>query len=80
MKPWLLEVNSGPAMTLDCNIDNIVKPALLKDTIKLNNFEAYRDFKEQSRANQTSKTSNIHSNFFSKRTTATSRKEESVVS
>lgn len=38
MKPWLLEVNSGPAMSMDANVDYIVKPALIKDVIKLNKF------------------------------------------
>lgn len=76
MKPWLLEVNSGPAMSLDCNIDHIVKPALIRDTMNMMKFEPYKEYKERLRTKQTSKTSNIHQNFFSKRTTATGRKEE----
>lgn len=39
MKPWLLEVNSSPAMAMDGVADSIVKPDLLKDTLKLIDFE-----------------------------------------
>mmetsp|Transcript_52011 Transcript_52011/g.71383 ORF Transcript_52011/g.71383 Transcript_52011/m.71383 type:complete len:177 (-) Transcript_52011:1458-1988(-) len=38
LRPWLLECNSSPAMSMDCNIDSIVKPALLKDTINICNL------------------------------------------
>lgn len=40
-KPWLLEVNSSPALTLDCKIDEQVKTKLIKDTINLigDNFD-----------------------------------------
>ena len=76
MKPWLLEVNSSPAMSQDCDIDHVVKPALIRDAINLCPFQTYRDFQENSRKKQTTKTSNIHQNFFSKRTTATSKREE----
>lgn len=34
-KPWLLEVNSSPALCIDCQIDEQVKPKLIKDTVKL---------------------------------------------
>jgi len=40
-KPWLLEVNSSPAMSMDGPADQRVKPDLLKDTFKLINFEPY---------------------------------------
>lgn len=38
-KPWLLEVNSSPAMSMDGPADHRVKPDLLKDTFKLIDFE-----------------------------------------
>ena len=44
MKPWLIEVNSGPAMSIDTDVDAIVKPALIKDVIALNAFENYKEF------------------------------------
>jgi len=34
-KPWLLEVNSSPALSVDCKIDELIKPKLIKDTIGL---------------------------------------------
>jgi tubulin polyglutamylase TTLL2 len=34
-KPWLLEVNSSPALSVDCKLDDQVKPKLIKDTINL---------------------------------------------
>jgi tubulin polyglutamylase TTLL2 len=39
LKPWLLEVNSSPAMSMDGPADQSVKPDLLKDTFKLIDFE-----------------------------------------
>jgi hypothetical protein len=39
LKPWLLEVNSSPAMAMDGAADSVVKPDLLKDTLKLIDFE-----------------------------------------
>lgn len=41
MKPWLLEVNSSPAMSMDNNIDYLIKPELIKDIISLLHFEPY---------------------------------------
>ena len=60
MKPWLLEVNSSPAMSMETDIDHLVKPALLRDTIRLCNFESYQEWQERGKKSQTSKTSNIH--------------------
>jgi D-alanine-D-alanine ligase-like ATP-grasp enzyme len=34
-KPWLLEVNSSPAFSNDCKIDEILKPRLIKEMIGL---------------------------------------------
>jgi len=41
LKPWLIEVNSGPAMSMDGQADLVVKPALIKDMIGLLKFEPY---------------------------------------
>jgi hypothetical protein len=38
MKPWLLEVNAGPALSLDNAVDHQIKPDLIKDVIGLLNF------------------------------------------
>jgi D-alanine-D-alanine ligase-like ATP-grasp enzyme len=35
LKPWLLEVNSSPAMSMDGPADERVKPDLLRETFKL---------------------------------------------
>jgi D-alanine-D-alanine ligase-like ATP-grasp enzyme len=37
-RPWLLEVNSSPAMGMDGAADQKVKPDLLRDTFKLLDF------------------------------------------
>ena len=76
MKPWLLEVNSSPAMSMETDIDHLVKPALIRDTINLCSFESYNEWIERNKKKSSTKTSNIHQNFFSKRTTATQKKEE----
>ncbi|KAJ1155122.1 hypothetical protein NDU88_007857 [Pleurodeles waltl] len=39
-KPWLLEVNFSPALTLDCSSDLIVKKGLINDLIQLLNYKA----------------------------------------
>ena len=44
LKPWVIEVNSSPAMSMDNNIDYQIKPDLIKDIIQLINFEAYDSF------------------------------------
>lgn len=43
-KPWLLEVNSSPALSVDSEIDAIVKTQLLNDTLDLLNFPPYHDY------------------------------------
>ena len=47
LKPWLLEVNSSPAMSMDGLADSKVKPEMLKDTFRLLNFESYEQFNER---------------------------------
>lgn len=39
LKPWLIEVNSSPALSIDGFIDSVVKPSLIRDTINMCNFE-----------------------------------------
>uniref|UniRef100_A0A668A097 Tubulin tyrosine ligase-like family, member 2 n=1 Tax=Myripristis murdjan TaxID=586833 RepID=A0A668A097_9TELE len=39
-KPWLLEVNYSPALTLDCQADVAVKKGLISDLIDLMNYRA----------------------------------------
>ena len=41
MKPWLLEVNSSPAMSMETGVDHLVKPALIRDALEIVEFEPY---------------------------------------
>lgn len=46
LKPWLLEVNYSPALTLDCQADIAVKKGLISDLIDLMNYtwvDRFRD-------------------------------------
>ena len=47
-KPWLLEVNSSPAMAMDGPADSKVKPDLIKDTLRLIDFEPYEVYNKKS--------------------------------
>jgi len=78
MKPWLLEVNSSPAMSMEHEIDSLVKPALIRDIVNLCNFQSYHEWLAHNRSQQTTKTTHILKNFFSKRTMAMNKKEESA--
>ena len=44
-KPWLIEVNSSPALSMDGYIDSLVKPAMLRDMINLCDFQPSGSFK-----------------------------------
>jgi tubulin polyglutamylase TTLL2 len=44
LKPWLLEVNSSPAMSMDNNVDYQIKPDLIKDIIGLVNINSYEKY------------------------------------
>ncbi len=44
LKPWLLEVNSGPAMSMDNNIDYLIKPTMLKELFSMIQFEDYEKY------------------------------------
>ncbi|XP_030050548.1 probable tubulin polyglutamylase TTLL2 [Microcaecilia unicolor] len=39
LKPWLLEVNYGPALSLDCSSDVTVKKSLIHDIVELLNYK-----------------------------------------
>ena len=66
LKPWLLEVNSSPAMSMDNAVDYQVKPPLIKDIVKIVNFEPYVDYLE--RTTKKPQKSSLHENkFFAKR-------------
>nr|XP_033793536.1 probable tubulin polyglutamylase TTLL2 [Geotrypetes seraphini] len=39
LKPWLLEVNYGPALSLDCSNDVVVKKNLIHDIVELLNYK-----------------------------------------
>lgn len=41
LKPWLLEVNSSPAMSMDGPIDWAIKPQLIKDVILAADIKPY---------------------------------------
>lgn len=43
-KPWLLEVNTPPALGVDCDTDELVKPQLIKDIVDILDFEKYSDY------------------------------------
>ena len=38
LKPWLIEVNAGPALSLENAVDQQIKPDLIKDVISLLDF------------------------------------------
>uniref|UniRef100_UPI0037E79FDF probable tubulin polyglutamylase TTLL2 n=1 Tax=Semicossyphus pulcher TaxID=241346 RepID=UPI0037E79FDF len=46
-KPWLLEVNYSPALTLDCQADITVKKRLISDLIDLMNYTLIDSFRER---------------------------------
>lgn len=45
LKPWLIEVNTPPALGIDGPVDELIKPALIKDIINTLEFEHYENFK-----------------------------------
>ena len=44
MKPWLLEVNSSPALEVDTLVDEKVKPKLIQDVVNAQHFETYQSY------------------------------------
>lgn len=47
MKPWLLEVNTPPALGVDCETDEQIKPQLIKDMVEILDFEKYDDYQHK---------------------------------
>ncbi|KAJ8027366.1 putative tubulin polyglutamylase TTLL2 [Holothuria leucospilota] len=39
LKPWLLEVNFNPALTMDCPVDSVVKRGMLNEVINILGFD-----------------------------------------
>lgn len=74
LKPWLLEVNSSPAMSMDGPADEKVKPELLRDTLRLLNFQAYEDYVKESARGKKPKESVI-SKAFAQNNSGSSRQE-----
>ena len=35
MKPWLIEINSPPAVQIEGKVDHLVKPKMMRDLIQL---------------------------------------------
>lgn len=70
LKPWLIEVNSGPAMSMDCPTDYQVKPRLIKEMIGLLDFEPFEDFQERTKKPvKKSGAGGYNAHFFNKRQT-----------
>lgn len=44
LKPWLLEVNSSPALSVDCDVDAEVKTALINDIVDVLQFSPPQEF------------------------------------
>jgi hypothetical protein len=47
LKPWLIEVNSSPAMAMDGAADQRVKPDLLAELFRMVNFEPMDVFQDR---------------------------------
>ena len=47
LKPWLLEVNCEPALSIDGHVDQMLKPRLIEDVIKALSFQDYNSFKQE---------------------------------
>lgn len=60
LKPWLLEVNSSPAMAMDGVADRKVKPDLLKETFQMINFMPFEVFQSQQSQKQTQQKQSLY--------------------
>ncbi|KAM6964933.1 putative tubulin polyglutamylase TTLL2 [Aplochiton taeniatus] len=47
LKPWLLEVNYSPALSLDCQADVTVKKGLISDLVELMNYDPADSFRQR---------------------------------
>lgn len=61
-KPWLLEVNYSPALTLDCQADITVKKRLIGDLIDLMNYTLTDSLRERAYQSQRHKQPCFHAN------------------
>lgn len=43
-KPWLIEVNTPPALDVETPVDEMIKPKLVKDILEILDFEKYDDY------------------------------------
>ncbi|XP_053565137.1 probable tubulin polyglutamylase TTLL2 [Bombina bombina] len=59
LKPWLLEVNYSPALSIDCSHDVIVKKSLIHDIIELLNFKTSDGINDSSTSKKVDKA--VHS-------------------
>ncbi|XP_063297249.1 probable tubulin polyglutamylase TTLL2 [Pelobates fuscus] len=59
LKPWLLEVNYSPALSLDCSNDVIVKKSLINDIIELLNFKPSDGLRDASSIKKSSMTPHV---------------------
>jgi hypothetical protein len=46
-KPWMLEVNTPPALGIDWATDENIKPKLIKDMIEILDFEKYDEYQKK---------------------------------
>ncbi|XP_070782361.1 probable tubulin polyglutamylase TTLL2 [Enoplosus armatus] len=60
LKPWLLEVNYSPALTLDCQADITVKKRLINDLIDLMNYTLIDSLRERAYQRRGSKQPCFH--------------------
>ncbi|KAM9339262.1 putative tubulin polyglutamylase TTLL2, partial [Symphorus nematophorus] len=61
-KPWLLEVNYSPALTLDCQADITVKKGLISDLIDLMNYTLIDSLREKAYQRQGYRQNCFHAN------------------
>ncbi|XP_070706020.1 probable tubulin polyglutamylase TTLL2 [Pempheris klunzingeri] len=61
-KPWLLEVNYSPALTLDCQADITVKKRLINDLIDLMNYTLSDSLRERAYQRQVCRQPCFHAN------------------
>ncbi|XP_070844209.1 probable tubulin polyglutamylase TTLL2 [Chaetodon trifascialis] len=75
-KPWLLEVNYSPALTLDCKADIAVKKGLIGDLIDLMNYTLIDSLRERAYQRQEHRQPCFHANQPSRAAPELSRAKE----
>ncbi|KAG8011505.1 putative tubulin polyglutamylase TTLL2, partial [Nibea albiflora] len=78
-KPWLLEVNYSPALTLDCQADITVKKALISDLIDLMNYTLTDSLRKRAFYRQGSRQPCFHASHMSRVTPVISKVKETKV-